>query len=104
MRVGVGSSGAVVSCLGGDGGRTPPILSPLSQRTIYLLLNCKKKVWRDVMQEEISAILKNKTWTMVKPRKDVKPTGVKWVFRVKKDNMGKTVTHKARFLVKGYVQ
>ena len=26
MRAGVGSSGAVVSCLGGDGGRTPPIL------------------------------------------------------------------------------
>ena len=24
MRAGVGSSGAVVSCLGGDGGRTPP--------------------------------------------------------------------------------
>ena len=24
MRVGVGSSAAVVSCLGGDGGRTPP--------------------------------------------------------------------------------
>ena len=25
MRVGVGSTGAVVSCLGGDGGRTPPV-------------------------------------------------------------------------------
>ena len=24
MRAGVGSSDAVVSCLGGDGGRTPP--------------------------------------------------------------------------------
>ena len=24
MSAGVGSSGAVVSCLGGDGGRTPP--------------------------------------------------------------------------------
>ena len=43
-------------------------------------LAMKQKVWRDAMQEEISAILKNKTWTVVKPRKDVKPIGVKWVF------------------------
>ena len=28
-RAGVDSSGAVVSCLGGDGGRTPPILARL---------------------------------------------------------------------------
>ena len=26
MRVGVGSSGAIVSCLGGDGGCTPPVM------------------------------------------------------------------------------
>ena len=41
---------------------------------------------------------------MVKPRKYVKPIGVKWMFRVKKDNMGKTIRHKERLVVKGYVQ
>ena len=41
---------------------------------------------------------------MVKPRKDVNPIVVKLVFQVKKDNMGKTVRHKASLVVKGYVQ
>ena len=51
------------------------------------------------MQEEISAILRNKTWIVVKLRRDVNPIGVKWVFRVKKDNMGKK-----RLVVKGYIK
>ena len=40
----------------------------------------KQEVWREATQEEISAILKNKTGTVVKPQRDVKPIGVKWVF------------------------
>ena len=56
------------------------------------------------MQEEISAILRNKTWTEVKPRRDVNPIGVKWVFRAKEDNMRNIVRHKARLVVKGYAQ
>ena len=56
------------------------------------------------MQEEISAILRNKTWTEVKPRRDVNPIGVKWVFRAKKDSMRNIVRHKARLVVKGYAQ
>ena len=76
------------------------IESSLSWRTIFSFLDCKKKkVWRDAMQEEISAILRNKTWIVVKLRRDVNPIGVKWVFRVKKDNMGKT-----RLVVKGYIK
>ena len=42
----------------------------------------KQKVWREAMQEQISAVLKNKTWIVVKPRKEIKPFGVKWAFRV----------------------
>ena len=61
-----------------------------------------KQVWRSAMKEEISAILRNNTWTMVKPRKDIRPIGVKWVFRVKKDIMGKMVRYKARLVVKGH--
>ena len=56
------------------------------------------------MKEEISAVLRNNTWTMVKPNKDIRPIGVKWVFRVKKDNMRKVVRSKARLVVKGYSQ
>ena len=56
------------------------------------------------MKEEILAILRNNTWTMVKPNKDIRPIGVKWVFRVKKDSMGKMVRYKTRLVVKGYAQ
>ena len=56
------------------------------------------------MKEEISAILKNKTWIVVKPQGDIKPIGVKWVFRVKKEKEGKIMRYKARLVVKGYAQ
>ena len=56
------------------------------------------------MKEEISAILKNKTWTVVKPQENIKPIGVRWVFRVKKDSKGRILRHKARLVVKGYAQ
>ena len=67
-------------------------------------LAAKQKEWREAMKEEISAILKNKTWTLVKPHGDIKPIGVKWVFRVKKDSKGRILRYKARLVVKGYAQ
>ena len=56
------------------------------------------------MKEEISSILKNKTWTVVKPEGNIKPIGVRLVFRVKKDSKGRILRHKARLVVKGYAQ
>ena len=56
------------------------------------------------MKEKISAILKNTTWIVVKPQGNIKPIGVKWVFRVKKDSKGRILRYKARLVVKGYAQ
>ena len=39
MRAGVGFSGAVVSRLGGDGGRTPPAMIPKGNKISFTLLN-----------------------------------------------------------------
>ena len=64
----------------------------------------KQEVWREEMEEEISAILKNKTWTVVKPQGNIKPIGFRWVFQVKKDSEGRILRHKARLVVKGYAQ
>ena len=64
----------------------------------------KQEVWREAMEEEISPIVKNKTWTVVKPQGNIKPIDVRWVFRVKKDSKGRILRHKARLLVKGYAQ
>ena len=66
----------------------------LAEEPSSFSLAAKQEVWRDAMKEEISAILKNKTWIVVKP------IGVKWVFRVKKDNIGKVVRYKGRLVVK----
>ena len=41
---------------------------------------------------------------MVKPLSDIKPIGVNWVFRVKKDSKGRILRYKARLVVKGYAQ
>ena len=64
----------------------------------------KEEVWRSAMAEEISAIERNKTWTLVKAPPGIKLIGVKWVFRMKKDQTGAVVTHKARLVAKGYFQ
>ena len=56
------------------------------------------------MVEELSAIERNKTWTLVKAPPEIKPIGVKWVFRMKKDQTGAVVKHKARLVAKGYSQ
>ena len=67
-------------------------------------LAVKQEVWREATKEEISAILKNKMWTMVKPQENIKPIGVRWVFHVKRDSKGRILGHKARLVVKGYAQ
>ena len=76
----------------------------LPQEPSSYSLAVKQKEWREAMKEEISAILKNETWTVVKPLRDIKPIGVKWIFRVKKDSKGRILRYKARLVVKGYAQ
>ena len=54
------------------------------------------------MAEEISAIEKNKTWKLMKAPPGIKPIGVKWVYKLKRDQTGAAVKHKARLVAKGY--
>lgn len=52
----------------------------------------------------MDAIEKNKTYQLTDFPPGHKAIGLKWVFKVKKDNLGKVVKHKARFVAKGFVQ
>eukprot|EP00253_Pinus_taeda_P030370 PITA_30370 len=64
----------------------------------------KDKKWIEVMDEEMNAIERNKTWDLVELPKGKEVIGVKWVYKTKSNAEGKIERHKARLVVKGYKQ
>lgn len=56
------------------------------------------------MQAEMQSIEENGTWTVSELPAQHKAIGLKWVFKVKKDQHGDIVKHKARLVAKGYAQ
>ncbi|XP_076907191.1 putative mitochondrial protein AtMg00820 [Bidens hawaiensis] len=64
----------------------------------------KEEKWVKAMKVEIEAIEKTNTWELVSIRPDVKPIGVKWVFKTKLNEKGEVQKYKARLVVKGYAQ
>jgi hypothetical protein len=60
--------------------------------------------WRKVMMEEMDSIEDNGTWSLVDLPPGRKLIGVKWVFKVKRDEHGAVSKHKARLVVKRYAQ
>jgi hypothetical protein len=59
--------------------------------------------WRRAMLEEMEAIEDNKTWHLTTLPLGQRAIGLKWVYKVKKDALGKVLKHKARLVAKGYV-
>ncbi|PRQ16261.1 putative RNA-directed DNA polymerase [Rosa chinensis] len=64
----------------------------------------QKPEWRAAMTEEINALLKNNTWTLVPPSSSQNTVGCKWVFRVKRKSDGSIERYKARLVAKGFHQ
>jgi hypothetical protein len=60
--------------------------------------------WSKAMEEEMGCIEENETWTLADLPPGHKPIGLKWVFKVKRDENGTVVKHKARLVAKGFVQ
>jgi hypothetical protein len=56
------------------------------------------------MTEELESIKENETWSLVELPSVHKAIGLKWVFKLKHDEQGHVVKHKARLVTKGYVQ
>jgi hypothetical protein len=56
------------------------------------------------MTEEIQAIEDNHTWVLTDLPPGRRDIGLKWVFKVKRDEKVSVVKHKARLVVKGYSQ
>ncbi|GAU32405.1 hypothetical protein TSUD_220940 [Trifolium subterraneum] len=64
----------------------------------------KSKKWLDAMNEEIESIERNNTWELVDLPHGKKAIGVKWVYKVKLNPKGEITRHKARLVVKGFLQ
>jgi hypothetical protein len=56
------------------------------------------------MLEEVKAIEDNETWELVDPPLGCPLIGLKWVYKVKRDEHGAIVKHKARLVADGFVQ
>ena len=64
----------------------------------------REPCWRAAMTEEMKAITDNATWELVELPTGHRAIGLKWVYKVKRDEHGNIVRHKARLVAKGYVQ
>jgi hypothetical protein len=62
------------------------------------------KEWRGAMTEELASIEENRTWSLVHLPHGHRAIGLKWVFKLKRDEYGSIIQHKARLVAKGYVQ
>ncbi|CAA6656933.1 unnamed protein product [Spirodela intermedia] len=56
------------------------------------------------MEEEMASIEENRTWSLVDLPHGRRAIGLKWVYKVKRDENGAVAKYKARLVVKGYAQ
>jgi hypothetical protein len=60
--------------------------------------------WVAMMEEDLASIRDNKTWSLAELPHGHRSIGLKWVYKVKRDENDNIVKYKARLVAKGYVQ
>jgi hypothetical protein len=80
------------------------LLAVSAEESVSLTEALKHECWKNAMVEELTTIEENNTWTLTSLPVGRKAIGLKWVFKVKRDEQGTIVRHKARLVVKGYAQ
>ena len=76
--------------------------APTDPRTLKSAL--KDPRWVGAMREELDALHKNQTWTLVPRPTNTNIIGSKWVFRLKYKEDGSIERFKARLVAKGFSQ
>jgi hypothetical protein len=61
------------------------------------------KPWHTAMVEELGSIMENNTWSLVDLPRGHKPIDLNWVFKLKCEEHGEVLKHKAILVAKGYV-
>ncbi|KAM1351501.1 hypothetical protein ACFXTH_005260 [Malus domestica] len=60
--------------------------------------------WRQAMTEEMDALIKQHTWTLVPLPSHKNLVGCKWIYKVKRNPDGSVARYKARLVAKGFSQ
>ncbi|TPX34262.1 DNA-directed DNA polymerase [Synchytrium endobioticum] len=68
------------------------------------VLTPESSEWLKSMAEEVQSLIENETWKLVPLPAGSKAIGGKWVFKVKRDNMGEIDKLKSRWVALGYTQ
>jgi hypothetical protein len=64
----------------------------------------RNAAWRAAMQSEMDAVEKNCTWELADLTRGHSAITLTWVFKLKRDEAGAIVKHKARLVARGFVQ
>jgi hypothetical protein len=56
------------------------------------------------MQEEINSVERNRTWELADLPQGHRAITLKWVYKLKRNEAGEIVKHKARLVARGFVQ
>lgn len=67
-------------------------------------LALKLTPWKIAMEEEMHALHKNNTWSLVPKPPNTNIVGSKWIFKTKLKEDGSLERHKARLVARGYSQ
>ncbi|KAK1687246.1 hypothetical protein QYE76_048094 [Lolium multiflorum] len=60
--------------------------------------------WKEAMDEEYGALMRNNTWKLVPPRSGVNVVDCRWIYKVKQKADGSVDRYKARLVAKGFKQ
>jgi hypothetical protein len=60
--------------------------------------------WKEALNSEMSSLLENETWTLVKREPGMKVIPSKWVFKLKRDSQGRINRYKCRLVAGGHRQ
>ena len=75
-------------------------LSVVSNEPANLQIALEDLNWKNAMNDEYNALVKNKTWHLVPYRKGINLIDCKWVYRIKKKADGTIDRYKARLVAK----